>query len=190
VTESLIHIELHDNLALPRLALGSTIAIPSLTLTNGAEEILLYGTGTPVTISEPDTPIALQLAEMFRGPRGDVGTRALVSLTAGAMVPGHRVVMFDDLGRGIPADPTSPLYSFVGVSISGANIGGTFEAQLAGLIEEPSWSFTPLLPIFAGPNGTLTQARPWTGILHVIAVAQSPTSILVNPQTPITLSSV
>lgn len=155
----------------------------------------------PITLASPDgkrsfnvranrPPESIELGEFFRGPPGDVGTRALVSLTAGATVSGHRVVMFDSNGNGVPADPTNPLYSFVGISISGANVGNQFEAQLAGLIEEPSWSFTPLLPIFTGPNGTLTQARPWTGILHVIAVAQSPTSILISPQTPITLSSV
>lgn len=128
MTEQLIEIDLHDNLALLRLALGRTISIPSVTLTNGQREIILAETATPVIVSDPDTPVALQLAEMFRGPPGDVGTRALVSLTAGAMVPGHRVIMFDSNGNGVPADPTSPLYSFVGVSISGANVGSTFEA--------------------------------------------------------------
>lgn len=157
------------------------LALPAITLATPDGK-------RPFNVRANQTPEALGIADFFRGPPGDVGTRALVTLTAGALVPGHRVVMFDSLGRGVPADPTSPLYSFVGVSISGANIGNTFEAQLAGLIEEPSFAFTPLLPIFAGPNGTLTQTPPTTGIVQVVAVAQSATSILVNPQTPIILS--
>lgn len=188
MTEQLIEIELHDNLALPRLALGSTISIPSVTLTNDSQELLIHTPAFPITITEPESVVAIALANFFRGPPGDVGTRALVSLIAGALVPGHRVIMFDAHGNGVPADPTSPLYSFVGVSISGANVGSTFEAQLAGLIEESSFTFTPLLPIFVGPNGTLTQTPPTTGIVQVIGIAQTSTSILVNPQTPIILS--
>jgi hypothetical protein len=167
-----IKIVFEDALALPTISLAAP---------DGKRAFSLRG-------NRPPQPI--EVGDFLRGPPGDVGTRALVSLTAGATVSGHRAIMFDATGNGIPADPTNPLYSFVGISISGANVGNQFEAQLAGLIEEPSWSFTPLLPIFAGANGTLTQARPWTGILHVIAVAQSPTSILISPQTPITLSSV
>ncbi len=98
----------------------------------------------------------------------------------------HRVLMAAADGSAITADPTTTPYVFLGLSLAAATPGSSVGIFLAGLLSDPSWSWTPLAPLFAAPGGLLTQTPPTTGISHQIATALTPTSIFVNPQPLVT----
>ena len=189
MTEQLIAIELHDELVIPRLALGSTISIPAVTLTNDSQELLIHTTALPIAITEPESAAAIELANFFRGPPGDPGTTATITLTAATIIPGHRAIMIDANGNAALADATSPTFVFAGISTTGANAGGLVNVAQSGLIEEPTWNFTPLAPIFVGSNGLLTQTPPSSGVSQIVAVARTATSIMIAPQSPISRTS-
>lgn len=139
----------------------------------------------PLSARASRAPLPIDIAEFFRG--APVASAAMVSLTAGALVPGHRAIMLDGDGNGVPAAPTYPWYNFAGVSVTGANAGGSFDAQISGIIEEATWNFTPMGVVYVGAYGVLTQTVPTAGVVHAIGTAKTPHQILISPQTPIIL---
>ena len=109
--------------------------------------------------------------------------------TASVAVSGHMALGSDGAGGVKPADPSDPAnYQFLGVAIQAAQAGTDVLAVNMGSVVEPGWSWTPFLPVYAGPAGSLTQAIPDSGILHQIGFATSATSIFVQPQNPIVRS--
>ena len=111
-----------------------------------------------------------------------------VSLPAGADVSGHRALMWDGTGGVVHADPMLPSYEFGGISTQAATAGAPVLVAESGLVVEPSWSWTPGAPVYAGAQGQLTQTPPSSGVLHQVAVAASATSVLMQVLTPITRS--
>lgn len=99
---------------------------------------------------------------------------------AGAVLSGHRALMANGAGGLVHADPADPTYAFAGISAGSAMVGAAVQAVVFGLVVEPSWNWTPLLPLFAGPDGVLTQTVPLAGVVQQVGVASSATSILVQ----------
>jgi hypothetical protein len=184
----LVRFTLKDRLWISRLGFAPTLTIPPIELTNGQRGIRVVADAVPVALDNPTTQVEVALAEMFRGPPGDVGTRAVVSLTAAETIPGHRAVMLDADGMATLADPTQRPFILAGVSATAANTGGRVNVIISGLIENDLWSFTPLAPIFVAPDGRLVQVRPTSGVLQIIGAARTPTSLLLSPQSPTVLS--
>jgi hypothetical protein len=54
---------------------------------------------------------------------------------------------------------------------------------------EPSWDWTPGLPLYVGPDGILVQSPPASGFIREIGLAVSPTSIVIRHMVPITLAT-
>ncbi|WP_157234706.1 hypothetical protein [Methylosinus sp. LW4] len=161
-----------------------TLALPAIVLSSPDGK-------RPFNVRANRPPEDLSIAEFFRGPagpQGEPGTGSAIVLTAAAMIPGHRAIMLDANGHAALADTSSPTFVFAGISTTGANAGGQVNVAQSGLIEEATWSFEPLSPVFISTDGLLTQTPPTNGISQIIAVAQSPTSLLILPQTPIILS--
>ena len=88
-------------------------------------------------------------------------------------------------GGVVHADPLSDTYVFAGISTQAAAAGTLVDAREAGEMFELSWSWTPGLPLFAGPNGSLTHTAPTVGTAQQIAVASAPSSISIEPSMPI-----
>jgi hypothetical protein len=123
-------------------------------------------------------------------PIGDTiaGSGSSATLIAAMTVPGHRVIMSDENGYGVLADPNADGYLFFGISTSGANTGDPFIVSLDGVIIEPTWNWTPRAPLFVTSNGLLTETPPTTGVSQVVAMALTATSLLISPQPPILLA--
>lgn len=132
-----------------------------------------------VTFGTPDEAMAYVTAQlsMRRGVGG------VVTLTAATDIGGHRALMLADDGTGgaVYADPTTNDYVFAGVSLGAVSAGGTGQAMTNGLIEEPSWSWAPLQPVYVAPSGVLTQSMPASGYFHLVGFARTATSLLVAP---------
>ena len=120
-------------------------------------------------------------------PSADAGIGRAQYLAGGA-VSAYRVLMPGFLSYVIHADPTTGSYVFVGISTRAASAGGLVEVCEAGLLVEPTWSWTVGQPLYVGATGILTQTPPTVGVLQQVAVAISATSILVQPFPPITLN--
>jgi hypothetical protein len=102
-----------------------------------------------------------------------------------------RVIISNSQGEAEYADSGNPDHRWraTGVTLQGvSNAGDLIGIRYSGPVDEPSWTWTPGLPIFLGPNGTLTQTRPTVGIMLIVGQALSPTRIMVRPTQPIILS--
>ena len=118
------------------------------------------------------------------GPAGPVGPAGATYMTfaAGAALGGHKVVKAGPLGAVYYADSDNPVDAggVIGVTMNAALQGDPVNVQATGEMEESGWSWTPGLPVFLGPLGTLTQTPPVTGFQLVIGVASAPTKLVIN----------
>lgn len=105
-----------------------------------------------------------------------------MTFAAGAALGGHKVVKAGPLGAVYYADSDYPVDAggVLGVTMNAALIGDPVNVQATGEMEEVSWSWTPGLPVFLGPLGTLTQTPPTTGFQLVIGVASAPTKLVIS----------
>lgn len=119
---------------------------------------------------------------------GGGGGGSALTLIAGATVSGHRALMTDVLGRAVHADPTSPFFAAVGISLGAAAPGFPVQIAVAGqTVNEPTWAWAPGAAVFVGAAGVLTASPPASGVLQQIGQALSPTELLVVAFPSITL---
>jgi len=86
--------------------------------------------------------------------------------------------------NGTPGDARGPIW----VSTAAVALGATGTFTTGGIVVEPSWAWTPGLPVFLGAAGVLTQAVPVApAFLMELAVAVDATSVFLDPKPPITL---
>lgn len=121
-----------------------------------------------------------------QGPIGPSGGAGLERVTDVAL-SGHRCVRATSLSGVNYADTSTPAHAqqVLGITLGAASSGASITVVAAGEVIEPSWSWTPLAPIFAGPGGTLVQTPPVGGWLRVLGFATSPTSMVVQIAPPI-----
>lgn len=95
------------------------------------------------------------------GPQGLPGTSGSVTLPAGIVLSGHRLVTRQPDGTLIYADnttidhATAPFW----LTLAAASAGASVAVQSSGIVTEPSWSWA-LGPLYLGANGLLTQLPP------------------------------
>lgn len=92
------------------------------------------------------------------GPAGG----ASMSFTATTPIGGHRVLALDASGAVIYADNSTLAHAanLIGLSLNAASSGGAISVLRGGEVIEPTWTWTPLLPVYLGINGLLTQTAP------------------------------
>lgn len=108
-----------------------------------------------------------------------------VSLPAGPSgISGHRAVMLAADGT---LNHTDPAYadSFVGISKNAAAAGDLVSVATRDTVSEPTWTWIPGSPVFAGVDGTLTQVPPATVCVAHIGVAITPTTLLLSKTQPV-----
>jgi hypothetical protein len=137
------------------------------------------------------------------GPKGDKGDKGDpgdstspttthdddMTGTANINLSGHRVVRSigtDDLVDYADSSNVAHALTVIGITLNAANMGDTVNIRATGEIVEPSWSFVPG-PIYFDASGSLTQTRPAVGFLQQVAIASSPTEIVVQLGPPIVL---
>lgn len=99
---------------------------------------------------------------------------------AGENINGHRCVEIRPDGLLYHADLTDDECDVIGISTGTALIGAACEYLVDGPLQDPSFSFIPGEPIYAGANGLLTQTPPATGMLVKVASAKSANRIFVD----------
>ena len=121
------------------------------------------------------------------GPPGQSGN-AYVEFPAALPLGGHRVVRLLN-GQAIYADNTvlADANIVLGITLGAVTGGGMAQIQFNGLMTEPSWAWTPDMPVFCGTAGLLTQTPPVSGFSLIVGIAASPTQIFIGAKSPIVL---
>jgi hypothetical protein len=130
----------------------------------------------------------------WRPETGGGGTpgQVRISTVAAVAVSGHRAVTADPDGtvryvsNASFADRHAPTWITMGAAAAGESI----QVLAYGLLDEPTWSWTPG-PIYLGTTGLLTQTPPVTPgamFLITLGLATSPTTMFLDPRAPITLA--
>jgi hypothetical protein len=158
------------------------------------------GSGTPPAIGKYIGPLGLVTAIAdgtdIRGATGAPGVGGggtgsslmLEVLTAGEALGGHRVVYLSaaDTVRLADSTNTARVGLIVGITTGAVVLGDPAEVQIAGLMTEPTFAFTPG-PVYFTSTGVLTQTVPTTGFIQQVATAISATEIVVQLGMPIVL---
>lgn len=108
-------------------------------------------------------------------------------MIAGSNLNGHIAVSTNSFGKVIAPTLIEDTTVILGIITSAYSADDVVSVQITGTITEPSWNWTLGLPIFVGPNGTLTQTPPSTGVLQIIAYPILSNRILIDKQQPITI---
>jgi len=106
----------------------------------------------------------------------------VIDRTAAASLGGQRVVRVTTGGEVNYADSatTGHAKSVLGITAGAASSGASVRVLTYGTLVDPSFSFTPLAPIYVGSSGTLTQTAPTSGFVQQVAVAVTATTIFVD----------
>lgn len=128
-----------------------------------------------ITVNEdPDEPATASESSIFM-------------MTASAL-SGHSLVVPNDTGLVGYGDPTNINHSNRPVWLTtDAWVSGVIATlRVGGIVTEPSWNWTPGLPIWFGLNGQLTQTIPPEAVfIRRVAEVVEPTIIEFRPNQPI-----
>lgn len=108
---------------------------------------------------------------------------AFIKRLAGEDVGGHRVVR-NSSGSVRLADAATAGHGagILGITTGAASSGDEATVQVYGPLTEPTWTWTPNLPVYCGASGVLTQSAPDDGFVRQVAIAETATRIFIDLQ--------
>ena len=117
------------------------------------------------------------------------GVSNVMEYVADGALGGHRIVRATTAGKVGYVDPSDPdqAHAALGLTTGAVADGALASVQFAGPITEPSWAWTPNLPVFIGAAGVPTQTPPSSGFHATVGVAVSATSMVIQLKSPIVL---
>lgn len=122
----------------------------------------------------------------LQGPPGIPGSSTQFEYhIAGSVLGGNRAVTLSSNNTLVYPDVVSPTSFLLGLTTGSAVLGSLREVQITGTQTEPSWNWTPGLPVFVSTNGVLTQTPPQSGQVLIIGWAAGPTKLVIDKQPPI-----
>lgn len=151
------------------------------------EVVTADGEDTVIVTREPEITLLDVGTQGPPGRPGDVG-QSYVEFPAAVPLGGNRVARVLG-GLAVYADHATVADAnlVLGITRGAVAAGALAQIQTGGLMTESSWAWTPDLPVFVGPVGTLTQTAPLSGFNLIVGIATSPTQIYIGAKTPIVL---
>lgn len=165
-----------------------TVDLPADVVELESDEIVtIEGDETVIITREPEITVLDIGTQGPPGPAGEMGS-AYVEFPAAVPLGGHRAVRLL-AGEAIYADHNTVADAnlVLGITRGAVAAGALAQIQTNGLMTESSWAWTPDLPVFVGPVGTLTQIAPLAGFNLIVGIATSPTQIFIGARMPIVL---
>lgn len=138
------------------------------------------------------SPVVLKsVIQQGQGPAGPPGQSGAnyIAFYADGPISGHRMVKSTVAGKvgytssSLQADANTVL----GMTLNAASADGVVNVQTSGPVTEPTWNWTPNLPVFLGVSGAMTQTPPATGFQLVVGIATAPTTLVLGIKQPIIL---
>lgn len=125
--------------------------------------------------------------DVFSG--GVVPAAVDTSLEAASNISALRAITTNGAGKAVYASSASISDAIViGISKNAATTGDNVLIQTSGTFTDASWNWNKGL-VFLGANGTLTQTLAAAGsYLAVVAKALTPTTIIIDIETPIEMA--
>lgn len=163
-------------------------------------KVVRTGTTTPVRrVGTTNTAIVVKpenrVVELGipgpKGPQGPPGPAGgtLIEKEAAQALGGHRIVRSTGADT---CDYADNRYfeqgdDVLGLTLGAAAAGGTVFIVNGSEVEEPSWAWTPLEPLYLGTDGLMTQTPPGpeAAFTLVLGFATSATSAMIRTETPI-----
>jgi hypothetical protein len=125
----------------------------------------------------------LILLTELQGPQGEPGPPggAVVTYTAGENLSAGRLVILNSgtVRYFQPANSAHAGRAF-GVTKTSATNGQTVQVQVAGVLSDAAFSFTPDAPVYARADGELFATPSGTGIVQFVGTALSANSVNIN----------
>ena len=152
-------------------------------------EIVNPDGGTVIAGGSPAHAVVVEAGRGTPGPQGPTGPiGGTLSRVAAIALSGHRAVRAVSATEVNYCDATDPaaVYTFLGVTSGAASAGAAIDVIHVGELIEPTWNWTPNLPVFCGANGVLTQTYDpaWAWCL-VVGVAETSTKVYIQARTPV-----
>ena len=166
-----------------------SIEQPADLMETASDEIVTVdGEDTVIVSREPEITLLDVGTQGPPGPPGEVG-QSYVEFPAAVPLGGNRVARVLG-GLAVYADHATVADAnlVLGITRGAVAAGDLAQIQTAGLMTESSWAWTPDLPVFVGPVGTLTQAAPLTGFNLIVGIAISATALNFEAGVPIVLA--
>ena len=128
------------------------------------------------------------------GPAGPAGGATYTYPAGTGAISGHRVVTLDSGHNAIYAsnDTLAHANKLLGVTLNAALASDPVNVQRLGELTEPSWNWTPDLPVYLGKNGHLTQTPPSAAdsvFSVVVGFPVTSTTLFVSIGNPIILTA-
>lgn len=159
-------------------------------------ETLLVDSPSNLTVLSPVTETLLVDDPHFiilqsdggSGPAGPPGSGSTVTVIASAVIQAFHVVGVDSTGDIYMADYTAigDFFTVLGIALTSALPGEPVAVAIGGLLVTPAlWAPGPL---YLGTAGTLVSVPPTTDFHLQVAVATSPSLLIVRPEFSIALA--
>ena len=121
----------------------------------------------------------------------DIGQVEGISFIAASNLSAYRSVIIDDNSKVAYADSSQMghINRILGITTRSCLSGHVAAVVTGGVVNNSGWSWTIGNPIFLSSSGALTQTPPTTGFLQIMGFPLSTTSIYLQPQEAIVLST-
>lgn len=164
----------------------------------GAQCVVVVRRDNAVATERADTTVVEVAGVGLQGPAGRPGNdgaqgipgpagAANITRVLAQSVGGHRLVRSAS-GSIDYVDPGDPTHGddTLGITAGAGTAGDTITVVTFGPVSFNGWAWTPDQPVFAAPNGLLTQTPDDTAaFVQVVGHAESPTTIFVSITPPI-----
>jgi hypothetical protein len=156
---------------------------------NSTEIPIYIGAQTPSPIefsalaiaqTPPEAPNYPSLIELINSTLSGIGASSDLLINSAETLSGHKVVFATAAGvaPASSADSTH-INRAIGITTGASTINQTATVRREGELTESAWAWA-LGPIYLGIDGTLVQPAPSTGFVQEVAIALTPTKILIN----------
>jgi hypothetical protein len=156
---------------------------------NSTEIPIYIGDQTPSPIefsalaiaqTPPTAPTYPALVELINSMLAGLGASSDLLINSAVTLSGHKVVLAGATGVA-PASSTNFDHAnrAIGITTGASSLGQTATVRREGEMTEPSWAWA-LGPVYLGADGALVQPAPSAGFVQEVAIALTPSKILVN----------
>lgn len=150
-------------------------------------DIFTFVPSDPSEVDEDDYSDSIQITETESSQGAELGTALSFSVQLAEDVGGHRAVTVD--GYLCDVSSLDSVNKYLGVTTQAGEVGNSVNIRVRGELSDPSFDFTPSMPVLISEDGLLTQNVGTTdNYARRIGWAVDSNTLMLDPLPPIILS--